>query len=179
VKSLCCALILAVVPSAWSFLAEPRDGGNEKWATVKGRVIFAGEKVPEPEVHRGRDGRLFPGRRWVVDKETKGVQGVLVWLTDDPKDRGVHMAAERIHPDLRKPPAVSFEVCTVEFQFYSAVFGLRSGQKLRFTNTMDEPTNLKYQALLQSVWVKSHMLSPSEPYFSRGFTSFRASRNVS
>jgi hypothetical protein len=138
------ALPFAALPRAGSAPAEPRDGGDEKWATVKGRVVFAGEKVPEPESYPARrEQRLV--QRWVVDKKTKGLQDVLVWLSDDPKDRGVRMAAERIHPDLRKPPATSFEMCLVNQQFFPATIGLRAGQDLRFSNTSTEATNIKYQ----------------------------------
>lgn len=128
---------------------EPRDSGDEKWATVRGQIVFDGEKIPDPVATNAR----LPNEPqfvlpWIVNVNNKGVKNVFVWLGVDTKDRGIRMPAEKIHPDLRKVPANAFEIDIRGKQYFPSSIAMRTGQKLIFKNATLEACDFKYQSLL-------------------------------
>jgi hypothetical protein len=98
----CAALLgLANLPDAVA-----QDG---KWATIKGRIIWGGDKIPErqkiaiPDANADKqvctkDGDIYD-EKWVVNPKNKGLRYTFVWLAPaDPKDK---TATLPIHPDLK------------------------------------------------------------------------------
>jgi len=80
---------------------------------------------------------------WVVDPKTRGIQNVIVWLSDpDPaKVRNTDWTAP-IHKDLTKAPAklvIDQPVCS----FMPRVIALREGTELIFKNSAEVAHNVK------------------------------------
>jgi hypothetical protein len=148
-RSFAILVLIAVSSRAPAVPIEPRDTGDEKWASVRGQIIFGGDKVPEPIATNARlqDGPQFIDA-WVVNRRNKGVKNAFVWLAIDTKDRGIHMAADKIHPDLRKQPTSVLEMDVRGKQYFPNSIGIRAGQTLLFKNSSNEATNFKYQARL-------------------------------
>lgn len=137
--------VITSVP-LYSFPAQVNDSSDDKWATVRGQIIFGGDEVPGGDVVTPRDGGpAILVTRWVVNEKNKGVKNVLVWLAADEKDRGIRIPEKLIHPDLRKP-APTVEVSIKEMHFFPPIMGMRGGQKLVFKNTLNEATNIRYQS---------------------------------
>src|SRR5207248_847006 len=90
-------------PTGQHYIAQKDDG---EWGTVKGQVVWGGDKLPErTEINVGDNpdkehclskGKLYD-EKWVVNKENKGLRWVFVWL--QPEGSG----AMPIHPKLDKP----------------------------------------------------------------------------
>lgn len=146
------AAIVGLVPLIVNAVpVESFERGDEKWATVRGQIIFGGENVPEPMPTGAaqRGGPPFVAS-WLVHPKNKGVKNVFVWLALDSKDRGIRMPANRIHPDLRKVPDDVLEMEVRGLMYFPNSIGMRSGQTLRFKNSSNEPTNFKYQSFEQN-----------------------------
>lgn len=144
---------LALCAFSYSLCAFPANpggggGGNERWATVRGQIVFDGEQPPSPAIIARPNG-LAPVTvpSWVVNSRNKGVKNVFVWLAVDDVDRGIHMQPELIHPTLRKPPAATVRITIDQMLFTPSSFACRSGQSFSFENTSAEVTNLRSQSL--------------------------------
>lgn len=102
----------------------------EDWGTLKGQIVYDGDKVPEQEnlkVEKDTDHCLSQGpiknERWVVDPGTKGVKWVVVFLKA-PAGESVP-----IHDSLKSAGGevlLDQPVC----HFAPHVTGMREGQKL-------------------------------------------------
>jgi hypothetical protein len=119
----------------------------EGWGTIKGKVVFAGNAPPNPEVNVTADkahctskGPIYRNEL-VINKKNQGVRWVLVWLAD-PKDFKDVDKVPPIHPDLKKvPPRVELDQpCCV---FEPRVIGLREGTELVYKNSAPVPHNVK------------------------------------
>ena len=133
-------LILLIVPAAGS----AQDG---KWGAIKGQVVFGGDAVPAPAVvnvttdkaHCLSKGPLL-GEEYVIDKGSKGVKWVMIWLTDPANPK----AALPIHPTLKNPPkVVSFDQPCCAFEPH-AMFVIE-GQKVEAKNSATVPHNVNIQ----------------------------------
>ena len=159
------AALLIVTANLSAVPIEPPDRGDEKWATVRGQIVFGGDKVPDPVATNAklRGGPQFV-ETWVVNPKNKGVKNVFVWLAIDAKDRGIRMPSEKIHPDLRKVSEATMEIDVRGKQYFPHSFGMRLGQKLLLKNTSTEACDFKYQTLATAGNVivtpgKSHLVS--------------------
>jgi hypothetical protein len=138
-------------PVTWfalaALLAAPWQGmAEESWGTIKGQVIWGKDSIPEPrpiKVNRDqqvclKNGPLF-SEDLVIDRKTRGVRWVLVWLVDakDPK------AALPIHPSLReiKHRKVFLDIACCRFEPH--VLAMREGQTLEVRNPMEIPFNVR------------------------------------
>lgn len=138
---------LLIASSAQAVPIEPRDTGNEKWATVRGQIVFGGDKAPAAiPTHAKLQGAPDVIEPWLIHPKSKGVKNVFVWLAIDTKDRGIRLATDKIHPDLRKIPEEVIEIDVHGKQFFPNSVALRAGQTLRFKNTSDETHNFRYQS---------------------------------
>jgi hypothetical protein len=162
-RTIAFVIVASVAAAAQAVPIEPRDTGNEKWASVRGQVVFSAEKVPAPIEARDRvQGTPIFYPRWVVNPNNKGVKNVFVWLATETKERGIRMSVEKIHPDLRKVPDMILEIDVKHKQFSPDSQAMRAGQKLLFKNSSNEPCDFKCQSLeiAQNVLVpsgKTHM----------------------
>src|SRR5687768_17137941 len=97
-------LLLLALPGAAPFVPQG-------WGDIKGRVVFAGDKIPEtPKVkvtfdkeHCLSKGPIYKNEL-VIDPKTKGVRWVLVWLKPVTDFRTVKEDTLPIHPSLKKAP---------------------------------------------------------------------------
>jgi hypothetical protein len=148
----CCLALLELETALLAFPANPGgDIGTEKWATVRGQIVFDGDKFPEAQIytHRATNQKFVTPSR-IVDEKTRGDKNVFVWITTDPNERGIRMPREKIHPDLLKKPIEPVEMSVSELQFSPGSLAVRAGQKLIFKNTSTEPMNFKYFGKLQN-----------------------------
>lgn len=126
-------------------LAVPGLASAQSWGTLKGQVVFAGDKAPErPKINVDKDqaaclkkGALY-SEDLVVDEKTKGVRWVMVWLVN-PKNP---MAPLPIHPSLKdvKEKEVSFDQPCCQFEPH--VLCMREGQTLIAKNSAAIPHNV-------------------------------------
>jgi hypothetical protein len=135
ISPLCAVLILseALMASA----PAPVKG----WGTVKGQVIFSGDKVPDNpiiEVNRDKKHCLSKGpirrNELVVNPKNKGVRWVLVWLAPL---KGFNMPKKGdlpIHPSLKKVPE-KVEITAPCCVFEPRMIGIREGTKLVFKHS--------------------------------------------
>jgi hypothetical protein len=89
---------------------------DDKWATVKGQVVFPKDKpIPKREplnVTQDKDHCLSKGEvldeSVIVNPKNRGVKNVVVWLRPDDTDPKSRFTPEQIHPDdaKRKPAEV-------------------------------------------------------------------------
>lgn len=128
-----------------ALITSPTRGLNaEEWGTVKGQVVWAGDKLPDrPAANVNADKKecLAKGailsEEFVIDPKTKGVKWAMVWLVD-AKDAKAKLP---IHPDLKDfPKTVSFDQpCCV---FEPHVLGVRAGQIVEAKNSATIPHNV-------------------------------------
>jgi hypothetical protein len=118
---------------------------DKDWGAVKGRIVFDGEVPERKEVDlvkagfAGDDLKWFSSmgpilnEEWVIDKKSKAVQWVFLWLLPDPP-MGMAM---KIHESLKVIPAKDQQVVIDQLpQGYSQhAVGLRAGQDLLMKNT--------------------------------------------
>ena len=84
-RYLSAALLLALLAGLSLLPANRSEAADDEkdWSTIKGRIVFDGDKVPEPEElkidkdqgHCLEKGKLF-NETWVVNKNNKGVRWV-------------------------------------------------------------------------------------------------------
>jgi hypothetical protein len=129
--SLTCLLLLSL-PGA----APP----VQEWGSLKGQVVFAGDKIPEnPKVNVIADRKhcLSKGPIYkdelVIDATSKGVRWVMVWLAPVDDFRNVKKDSIPIHPSLKEVPkeVVLRAPCCV---FEPRMLVLRAGSTLVFRN---------------------------------------------
>lgn len=125
--------------------------GKEAWGTIKGQVVWPGD-VPEPvESNVDKDkkeclakGKIFD-ETYEIDKKSKGLRYVFVWLTPVEADRELP-----IHPDLKaikdKDVVVDQPCC----KFEPHALALRAGQTLVVKNSSSVIHNFKYDGVLDS-----------------------------
>jgi hypothetical protein len=122
----------------------PAFAEDQKWTTIHGKVVYVGDP-PAPEKvdvkdQKGclKDGDVFSDKL-VVDKATKGVRWVMVYLVAAD---GKVQTPIPIHPDLLKAPdaqpVIDQPCCT----FIPHVLGIREGQTVLVKNSAPFAHNL-------------------------------------
>jgi hypothetical protein len=156
------ALVLSAVFSGSLLLtasapAAPTIEKPEPWGTIKGRVVWADLKLPEPkeiEITRDKDaikaslkdGKLL-SEEWVVNKDNRGVRWAFIWLAPSkPTDPDAKAVPLPIHPDLKeiKTKEVVIDIACGRFEPHGKA--LREGQVLVIRNS----ANIAYNANLES-----------------------------
>ncbi len=140
--------------AALAVLCSGSPAKAQGWGTIKGQVVFAGDKVPEnPEAKVDKDTAhcLSKGpirtNELVVNPKNKGVRWALVWITSPgPADASSAKFVPPIHPSLANPPK------TVEIDqpcciFEPRVIGLQKGQTLVLKNSAPIPHNFKIDSV--------------------------------
>lgn len=122
----------------------------EPWGTLKGRVVWGGDKIPEPgfiEVPAGGNnaafclakGKIPEENTVVVDKKSKGVRDVFVWLVAKTRD-----GKPPIHPSLEKPAAAPAVIDQPICMFIPHALAMREGQALLVKNSAPIAHSFKY-----------------------------------
>ena len=135
---------LAVVLFASSSI---RAEEKENWSTLRGRVIWSGEEIPENKaLDPGRDQSCCePGGKrfrddWVIDPKSRGVRWVMVWLEPDPEVKPRQLP---IHPDLKEVRNDSLIIELKNCRFQPHVHTGRLGQSLIIRNSDVVPHAVK------------------------------------
>jgi len=123
----------------------PNLDEDGKWGGIKGQVLYGGVGVPArkpiPVVNPAclAKGPILD-EEYVVDKETKGVKWVVVWLLDPANPK----APLPIHPSLKNPPkSVSFDSPCCSFEPHVLI--VQEGQVVEVKNTSGQPHNANIQ----------------------------------
>jgi len=145
---------------------------NDKWSTVKGKVVFddSKHKIPvrgAPKVPTGVEvpacaakDKDFLTDEWIVDPKSKGVKDAVVWLAPEPTaDEWKRLRAtdstrlrifpsfkpEQVHPDLKLPKEKSVEMDQPCCRFIPHLVTIRIGQTLVIKNSAEFSHNAKYE----------------------------------
>lgn len=106
----------------------------EGWGNVKGQVVFVGDppKQAELNVDKDKEACLAHGplldQKYVVDKDTKGVEYAVVWLTNPD-------GALPIKPELKEIKDKVVKLDQPTCQFIPHVLAMREGQELEVKNS--------------------------------------------
>ncbi|MBX7102729.1 MAG: hypothetical protein K1X57_01520 [Gemmataceae bacterium] len=121
---------------------------QEKWVTIKGRVVFDGNPPAAGEVNVTADqahclekGKLL-NETWVIGPN-KGVKNVFVWLASDEKTASGQGLA--VHPSLVKPVTETVEVDQPRCGFVPHVVAVREGQQLVIKNSSPVTHNVRWE----------------------------------
>jgi plastocyanin len=128
---------------------------QQQWGTIKGRVVYGGDKVPDPIVLKVdkdqkeclADKKQLTSEEWVIDPKTKGIKWVFVYLIPDSRNAADIVKPIPIHPDRQKKAeeekkknvVIDQPCCT----FTPFAVGLLDGQSVTFKNSMDISHNVK------------------------------------
>jgi hypothetical protein len=144
-RSLTCLGVLAALPASSAFAQEAQ------WGSIKGRIIWGGDKVPPPaEIMLPAEnegagacvlankGKLPPDETWVIDQKNKGIKNTFIWLAAADKK------PLAIHPDLKEIKIKQVEIDQPACHFIPHALALREGQTLLVKNSAPFPHNFKY-----------------------------------
>jgi len=121
------------------------------WGGVKGQITYKkGSTIPDnPEVNVTADknfclkNKKIHRDEWVVDKKTRGVKNVIVWLSDEDAKKAMSVDWDKpIHKNLKDAPkkwVIDQPVCS----FTPRVIALREGTDLIFKNSAEVSHNVK------------------------------------
>jgi hypothetical protein len=141
-KGLVLIALLAVVP-AFS-LSAPLQQGADPWGTVKGRLVWDGDKIPVPGHLADPNippGVKVPDDRLIVNAKNRGIRNGLVWLEWE-EGKG-----NTVHPNLRLLNAPEVAVTIKGFRYHPPVTALRAGQPLVVKNADQVPYPLRCMSL--------------------------------
>jgi plastocyanin len=120
------------------------------WGTVKGRIVWGPDKIPEPQkidVSKNRDaayctkdGPVLREEK-VIDPKTRGVRWVIVWLADVED----YKAAPPIHPDLKDVKPQTHEFDQPGCAFIPHVMAIRGGDTVISKNSAKVAHNVKVE----------------------------------
>jgi hypothetical protein len=141
------ALLSSLVILAASSAAQADD-----WGTIKGQVIYGGDKAPKVEplkVDKDQQACLATKKQlvsedWVIDPKTKGMKWAMVWLVPNSRQKPDLVKPIPIHPKLKDPkelPKVVIDQPCCLFEPYCVA--LREGQSITIKNSMSITHNSK------------------------------------
>lgn len=136
------------------------------WGTLRGRVVFAGDKLPESsplKVEKDMEHCLAKGaiksEQWVVNPQNRGVRWAVVFLKPA---KGKKLA---VHETLRKPNQDEVVIDQPQCAFEPHVLAMREGQNLLAKNPSPVPHNVMFKGFKNSANVQippgqSHVFRP-------------------
>jgi hypothetical protein len=124
---------------------------QQQWGTIKGRVVYGGDKVPDPIVLKVdkdqkeclAEKKQLTSEEWVIDPKTKGIKWVFVYLIPDSRNAADIVKPIPVHPDLKKKKLENVEVDQPCCTFTPFAVGLLEGQSVTFKNSMSIAHNVK------------------------------------
>jgi hypothetical protein len=126
---------------------------SAQWGTIKGRVVWAGDKLPAPEdltelVMKNpdaafclKDGKVLD-EKWVVDPKNKGIRWTFVWLAPEDPKGGKPLP---IHPKLMKPAKKEVVLDQPVCMYMPHAVAMREGQDLVCQNNAKVAHNVLFQ----------------------------------
>jgi len=125
---------------------------DDGFVTIKGQVVLAGDGgIPEvkaivpsqDKAHCESKGVLLE-QRLLVDKKTRGVKNVFVWLGPYSTDRIAKFPQDKIHPSLTKAPKDPVIIDQPCCMFVQHAVAAREGQNLIVKNSSPVPHNANW-----------------------------------
>jgi hypothetical protein len=130
--------------------AAERSDAQEKWSTIKGQIVWGGDKIPD---RKTIDVKVDPAHclsanptadkakgtildeALLINTKNKGLKNVFVWLVSDNPIP--------IHPALMKfPPTV--EIDQPDCMFFPRAIGMREGQVFKVKNSAPVQHNIRW-----------------------------------
>lgn len=140
----------AIFALAGLFMQARGQDGN--WSTLKGRIIWDGDKIPKQkpiaDIMKNADKAhcLAKGdvldEEWVVNPKNKGIRWTFVWLADAAKPKN---SPQPVHPDLKQIKNKEVEIDQPMCKFVPHALGMREGQVLVAKNSSSITHNFKWQ----------------------------------
>lgn len=129
-------------------LAGSTVGADDKWVTLKGRIVYDGtppavqeQNVTSDQVHCLEKGKILKDE-WLVNKANNGVKNVFVWLAADGKTASGK--ALPIHPSLAAIAKPTVEMDQPRCAFEPHVVAVREGQTLVVKNSSTITHNTRW-----------------------------------
>jgi hypothetical protein len=123
----------------------------EGWGTIRGRVVFGGDKLPEQtnlKVDKDTEHCLsrgpIPNEQWVVNPENRGVRWAVVFLKGNKAKRLA------VHDSLKDPNPKEVMLDQPACRFEPHVLLVRQGQKLVAKNPATVAHNIQLQGAATS-----------------------------
>jgi hypothetical protein len=119
------------------------------WADVKGQIVWGGNGLPEVKtlnVDKDQGHCLsrgpIPSEEWVINKDSKGVRWVVVWLAPENADQKLP-----VHPNLQAVPKAEVLVDQPCCKFEPHVVALRQGQVVAVKNSAPITHNVNWAGI--------------------------------
>jgi hypothetical protein len=137
--------------SALILLLSGRSAAQDgQWATIKGKVVWGGDKLPETKwitvtVDQGhcltanktaKDGKILD-EAVIVNPKNKGLKNVFVYIAEQP-DKAIP-----IHPDLKNFPK-DVKIDQPACAFFPRALAMREGQIFLVNNTAAVQHNIRW-----------------------------------
>jgi hypothetical protein len=144
-----------------------RAADEDKWATVKGKIVWDAAKGPAPKrepIKADKDQGVcekdkdFLTEKWVVSAKSGGIKNVIVWLGPELTDAQAKELAtagkvklpafdkKDIHPALAKPAKPEVELDQPCCRFIPHIVLMREGQDLVIKNSSAAGHNARFEA---------------------------------
>src|SRR5439155_4853697 len=142
------AALAAVGLSALWLTPGAAQGQKDAWGTIKGRIVWGGDKLPKPEkvkvtvdqAHCLGKGDLFDNL-YQVNPKNKGLKNVFVALKQPP---GKAEEPLPVHPDLNAVPKTPVPLDQPRCLFMPRAVAVREGQKLLVKNSAPVNHNIRW-----------------------------------
>jgi hypothetical protein len=132
-------------------LASAGAAPAQQWGTIKGQVVYGGNKLPDPIVLKVdkdqkeclAEKKQLTSEEWVIDPKTKGIKWVFVYLIPDSRNAADIIKPIPVHPDLQKKKLENVIIDQPCCTFTPFAVGLLDGQSVTFKNSMGISHNVK------------------------------------
>ena len=170
-KTLICTAILAVcaLPAA-----------AEDYGTIKGRVVFSGNKIPKVEKQNvTKDQAHCLGKGPIlkddllIDAGSKGVKNVMVWLADTPDGK---FDSKKINPKLAAVPNQVVVIDQPRCAFVPRITMMRAGQTLEVRNSAPVAHNTRISGNPEVNGTVNLNIPPGQKIVRQGATALKAEK---
>lgn len=177
------SLLAVMIVSCAASVAAADNKSDGAWGTVKGQVVLAGDKVPQPaplKVNKDEKDCLKNGpitsQELVVNPQNKGVRWAMVWLVpDDGKGKADLKGKMPVHPSLKEPKQKEVVIDQPCCMFEPRIVMLREGQTLVIKNSAAIPHNAKIDGELSGNPSLNQSIPPGKQLDVTGFHPTTAS----
>src|SRR6516225_5641987 len=146
-KALMCGILIGCGVLFYSSAPAVCAEAPADWGTVKGQIVFGGDKIPErktmdvtmDKAHCLEKGPLL-SEEWIINPKNRGIRWTFVWLgrDDDPK------AKIPVHPKLNGIGPKQVEIDQPCCQFVPHALAIRQGQELVAKNSAPVAHNVNW-----------------------------------
>lgn len=125
---------------------------DDKWATLKGQVIWDGPAPNQPKIVPGVNKDVCAMDKealeedYIINPKNKGLKNVFVWLRPTGAAKDAAFPPENIHPALAKPAIPTAEIDQPCCRFIPHVLAARAGQKMVIKNSAPIAHNAKWSS---------------------------------